>query len=167
MDEADPMVNIPRPHFSTGISLSDKPAEIVTVIASIPIGLVSIILGVQTSAAMSYIFSEYGAGIVARVLGFFWFFGAVVTLYGMIRREYSWEILGVRLLAFTFLIYGLTGVVAALAGGIGSALTGLLSLSTSVWLSLKANGLANERTLELWFLQQSLEAGKRRDNGGD
>lgn len=161
------MTSIPRPHFKSGISLTDKPAEITTVIASIPIGLVSIILGVRTSAAMSYIFSEYGAGAVARVLGFFWFFGAFITLYGMIRKEYSWEILGVRLLAFTFLIYGLAGTLAALSGGIGSALTGILSISTSVWLHLKANGLAQERTLELWFLQQSLEAGKKRDNGGD
>lgn len=157
-----------KPHFRSGISLADKPAEIVTVIASVPIGAVSIALGVHTSAAMSYVFSEYGAGMVARVLGMFWFVGALVSLYGMFRKDYSAEIFGVRVLTFAFLIYGLAGVLAALAGGVGSALTGLLSLSTSAWMYIKANGLAHERSLEIWFLNQQLEVAKRRhDNGGE
>jgi hypothetical protein len=155
--------NLPKPHFRTGLSLTDKPAEITTVVASMPIGLVSIVLGVHTSAAMSYLFSEYGAGMVARVLGVFWLLGGLVALYGMLRKDYSAEIFGVRILTFAFLVYGLAGVLAALAGGVGSALTGLLSLSTSTWLYLKANGLAHERSLEMWFVNQQLAAAKKRD----
>jgi hypothetical protein len=159
--------DLSKPHFRVGISLTDKPAEIVTVIASVPIGVVSAVLGVHTSAAMSYVFSEYGAGVVARILGGFWFVGALVALYGMVRKDYSAEIFGVRVLTFAFLIYGLAGVVAALAGGVGSALTGLLSLSTSVWMYLKSNGLAHERGLEIWFLNQQLEVGKRKQDSDE
>lgn len=152
--------SVPYAVYQRGWSVRAKPAEIVTIISSIPAGLIALIGGVKVSAAMSFMFSANSANGIARGIGAVWFVAAILAIVGMARSDYNLEIVGVRLLSVAYFIYGLAGMVAALWGGVGSALTGVLSLSVAVWLSLKATGLAHERSRELHFKELQVAAGK-------
>lgn len=148
--------------YRSGWSIQDKPAEVITTISSIPAGLIALIGGVKVSAAMSFIFTVTSANGMARGVGAVWFIAAIIALVGMVREDFSLEIVGVRLMAVAYSIYGMTGIVAAVWGGVGSALTGVLSLSVAVWLMIKGSGLAHERSREMYFRELQLEVGRRK-----